>query len=84
MHSALTMPPAEIRRTGDARCPMDIAPRAPRLQRFLIRVLDDLAAWQERAHQRRRLLAMDDRMLHDIGVDSAAAMTEGGKPFWRD
>lgn len=54
-----------------------------RLQRLLIRVFDDLATWQERAAQRRRLLAMDDRMLRDIGVDSGAALSEAIKPFWR-
>ena len=82
MSSVLSMAPADVRRFESARRP--VAPCAPRAQSFLIRVLDDLAAWQERAQQRRRLLAMDDRMLHDIGVDSAAAMNEGVKPFWRD
>lgn len=42
-----------------------------------------LREWLERAAQRRRLLALDERALKDIGVSRAEALTEGGKPFWR-
>jgi uncharacterized protein YjiS (DUF1127 family) len=49
--------------------------------------VDDVAtmlfAWHERARQRRELLALDDRELHDIGLGRADAAGEGGKPFWR-
>jgi uncharacterized protein YjiS (DUF1127 family) len=49
--------------------------------------IDDIAtmllAWQERARQRRELLALDDRELHDIGLGRADAAGEGDKPFWR-
>jgi uncharacterized protein YjiS (DUF1127 family) len=33
--------------------------------------------------QRRALLALDDRMLKDIGISRADALQEGNKPFWR-
>jgi uncharacterized protein YjiS (DUF1127 family) len=36
----------------------------------------------ERARSRRALLALDDRMLADIGVDRATARLEGEKGFW--
>ena len=41
-----------------------------------------LLRWQELAQQRRRLLALDDRMLKDIGITRAEAMREGTRPFW--
>ncbi len=47
------------------------------------RLLDALGEWHDRAAQRRRLLALDDRMLSDIGVSRADAWNEGTKPFWR-
>lgn len=53
------------------------------LQEPFMHLLDALAAWQERAAERRRLLGLDDRMLRDIGLDRASAFDEGGKPFWR-
>ncbi len=47
------------------------------------RLLDALGEWHARAAQRRRLLALDDRMLSDIGISRADAWKEGSKPFWR-
>ena len=38
---------------------------------------------QERARQRRRLLALDDAALKDFGRSLADAAHEGEKPFWR-
>ena len=74
-----------------SNCPRGISVHAPargssgpgRSQARLIRVFDALGAWQDRAMERRRLAGFDDRMLHDIGVDRAAAAAEAGKPFWR-
>jgi uncharacterized protein YjiS (DUF1127 family) len=43
-----------------------------------------LLRWQELARQRRRLLAMDDRMLKDLGLSRADAHREGQRPFWDD
>jgi uncharacterized protein YjiS (DUF1127 family) len=42
-----------------------------------------LLGWQERARQRRQLLALDRAALKDFGQNSAAASREGDKPFWR-
>jgi len=41
-----------------------------------------LKLWAQRAHQRRALMEMDDRMLKDIGVNRAEALNEGEKWFW--
>jgi len=46
----------------------------------LRRILD---FWAERRRQRRALLALDDHLLHDIGVSRSAALRESTKPFWR-
>jgi uncharacterized protein YjiS (DUF1127 family) len=53
-------------------------------QVLLIRALDALFAWQDRGRERRRLGRLDERLLHDIGVDRASADAEAFKPFWRD
>lgn len=53
------------------------------VQGMLIRGLDALLAWQARSHERRNLSALDERLLHDIGVDRASADAEASKPFWR-
>ena len=39
-------------------------------------------AWIERHRQRRSLLALDDRMLHDIGLSHADVASEASKHFW--
>jgi uncharacterized protein YjiS (DUF1127 family) len=39
--------------------------------------------WHERSRQRRQLMALDDRMLSDIGVSRAEADEEGQKRFWQ-
>jgi uncharacterized protein YjiS (DUF1127 family) len=41
-----------------------------------------LLEWQERARQRRQLMALDARMLQDVGLTRADAVREAGKPFW--
>ncbi len=55
----------------------------PGTKEILIRFLDLLAEWQERAEERRRLLTLDDRMLADIGADRGRVFNEVAKPFWR-
>jgi uncharacterized protein YjiS (DUF1127 family) len=68
-----------------------------RASRFLDRLLNRYAAlrtrfggalaWLRRGYavhrQRRELLALDERMLKDIGISRADALQEGRKPFWR-
>lgn len=46
-------------------------------------LLTALLDWQERARQRRQLLALSDGALKDFGASRADAEREGGKPFWR-
>lgn len=55
----------------------------PSAQQILIRVSDAIFTWEDRSRERRHLGALDDRLLHDIGVDRASANTEAAKPFWR-
>ena len=47
-----------------------------RFSAFLIALLE----WQERARQRRQLLALSDGALKDFGVSRADAEGEGSKP----
>jgi|GEM_PF-2403282 uncharacterized protein YjiS (DUF1127 family) len=50
-------------------------------------LISDLGAllgnWQSRLDQRRHLLALDDRLLRDIGVERATALAEADKAFWK-
>lgn len=47
------------------------------------RLLDRFLQWLTLARTRRALAALDERALHDIGIDRATAMEEAAKPFWR-
>jgi len=58
------------------------APAARMLRNAAVWLALALLRWQELAQQRRRLLALDDRMLKDIGITRAEAMREGTRPFW--
>lgn len=42
-----------------------------------------LALWGECRRARRKLIALSDRALHDLGISRADAWGEYGKPFWR-
>ena len=46
-------------------------------------VLGTLLTWQERYDQRHKLMALDDRLLKDIGITRAQAREEYEKPVWR-
>lgn len=50
---------------------------------LLLRVVETLFTWRERARSRRMLAGLDDRMLRDIGISSGTALEEADKPFWR-
>ncbi|HIP78790.1 MAG TPA: DUF1127 domain-containing protein [Kiloniellaceae bacterium] len=77
-------------RLGRSRCTAEALPD-PRsgpgsgivVQSWLMRALDVLALWQERAAGRAHLAQMDDRMLKDMGIGRAEADREAYKPFWR-
>ena len=43
-----------------------------------------VSTWHERAHQRRQLLDLDDRLLEDIGISREEALAKAARPFWRD
>ncbi|WP_345774495.1 DUF1127 domain-containing protein [Pontibacterium granulatum] len=54
-----------------------------RMAKRLSRIVETGGCWYARYRQRRHLLALDDRMLKDIGLTRALAQHEGNKPFWR-
>ena len=43
-----------------------------------------LLRWHQLSRERRALLALDERMLKDIGVTRAEAEREARRPFWSD
>ena len=47
--------------------------------------LDTVATWIVRSGQRRALreLALEGRLLGDVGLTREQALLESGKPFWR-
>jgi uncharacterized protein YjiS (DUF1127 family) len=49
----------------------------------LLRAVDAILTWRERARTRRQLAMLDDRLLHDIGLTRVDAWSEAEKPFWR-
>jgi uncharacterized protein YjiS (DUF1127 family) len=49
---------------------------------ILVRLVDQILLWQERGRSRHALGALDDRMLHDIGLDRATAEREASRSFW--
>jgi uncharacterized protein YjiS (DUF1127 family) len=59
--------------------------RAPRetSRRFVAACIDAFVAWEERVRSRRRLAALDDRALRDIGLNRADVWVETRKPFWK-
>jgi uncharacterized protein YjiS (DUF1127 family) len=46
-------------------------------------VIDGLVTWQRRHKDRLHLMALDDRLLHDIGISAADVEHEVSKPFWK-
>src|ERR1700741_3259630 len=46
-------------------------------------VVDSLLTWQRRHKDRMHLMALDERLLHDIGISLADVEREVSKPFWR-
>lgn len=54
-----------------------------RTQQYVISGFERLGDWQERMVQRRTLMKLDERMLHDIGLCRDDAIAEATKPFWK-
>ena len=46
-------------------------------------VIDHFVTWQRRHKDRMHLMALDDRLLHDIGISAADVEHEVSKPFWK-
>jgi uncharacterized protein YjiS (DUF1127 family) len=42
-----------------------------------------LLTWQQRAHERHTLAAMDEHMMRDLGLSRVDILVELDKPFWR-
>lgn len=56
----------------------------PALEALAAVALGRALRWREVARQRRALLALNDRMLKDIGISRAEAEQEARRPFWHD
>ena len=54
-----------------------------RLSAGAIGLFDTLLEWQGRERQRRQLMALDDRLLRDMGISRADVDLEASKPFWK-
>lgn len=52
-------------------------------QRF-VHLLDVVAAWGERARQRRSLASLGSDTLKDVGLSEADVYLETHKPFWQE
>jgi uncharacterized protein YjiS (DUF1127 family) len=55
-----------------------------RVLRQIVEAVDRLLIWYDRSRERRALLALDDHLLRDIGLNRADVWREGRKPFWRE
>jgi uncharacterized protein YjiS (DUF1127 family) len=55
-----------------------------RMQALAVFACARLLRWHERSRQRRALLALNHRMLKDIGITRGEAEREGRRPFWSD
>jgi uncharacterized protein YjiS (DUF1127 family) len=47
-----------------------------------LRLRFPLSQWIQVARERRKLAAMSEQQLRDIGVNAAAAEREASRPFW--
>jgi uncharacterized protein YjiS (DUF1127 family) len=53
-----------------------------KIRRVVIKCLQTLTIWHDRAEQRHALGELNEHMLKDIGVSRADAYKELRKPFW--
>lgn len=66
--------------------PGDHAPpfgRTPGASDFARRIGATLHLWRQRIEGRRRLHALDQALLKDMGISRSDALQEAAKPFWR-
>ena len=50
---------------------------------LIVRMVDTVLDWQDRARESHRMAMMSDHLLRDIGVSRADLEMEYEKPFWR-
>jgi uncharacterized protein YjiS (DUF1127 family) len=62
----------------------DVGTRRLAREPLLLRLLDTLMTWQERARERRQMTWLSERELRDIGLSQAEMARELAKPFWRE
>lgn len=53
-----------------------------KVRRVMVKCLNLIVVWQDRAEQRHALSELNERMLKDIGVSNVDAYKEARKPFW--
>lgn len=53
-----------------------------KVRRIIVKCLQIIVVWQDRAEQRHALSELNERMLKDIGVSNVDAYKEARKPFW--
>lgn len=53
-----------------------------KVRRVVVKSMQIIVIWQERAEQRQALRELGDHILKDIGVSHADAYKESRKPFW--
>lgn len=54
-----------------------------RISAVLLRVVNQLLIWQDRARERAHLRDLSDHMMKDLGLSRADIDREAGKPFWQ-
>jgi uncharacterized protein YjiS (DUF1127 family) len=54
-----------------------------RCRPLFLRLSEGLFRMMERARERRKLAALDDRLLKDIGLTRSDVEAEISRPFWR-
>lgn len=67
--------------TGQTRSAHSVETLRLILTGCIIRGLQRLLLWQQRARERRELLAMDERLRKDIGISALDVWREANKPF---
>lgn len=67
----------------ESRTPTHDAQQPPRFQRLVDWIRAAARRRRQRAHLRRDLERLDERLCHDIGVPRHELQREAAKPFWR-
>ena len=50
---------------------------------LLAQISETFHIWRQRLHDRRQLVELTDRDLHDVGISWSDVVYEAEKPFWR-